>query len=97
MPCARNCGSSRFTPRVMSFGSACLSGFLPGNTNRDPFDSAVSAFSSSIAQPGSGTACSRLFLLCDAGIFHLRLSKSNSVHSALASSPRRCVVTLHRE
>lgn len=77
----------------MSFGSACLSGFFPGNTNRDPFASSFSDLSSAIAQRVSGTACSRLFLLCDAGIVHVPVSKSNSVHSALASSPRRCMVS----
>jgi hypothetical protein len=63
----------------MSFGFACLSGSFPGNTNRDPFASSFSDLSSAIAQFVSGTACSRLFLLCDAGIVHVPVSKSNSV------------------
>lgn len=64
---------SRFTARVTSFGSACLRGFLLASTKREPFAGGCNALSSAIAQRVSGTAASRLFLLCDAGIFHLRI------------------------
>ena len=47
-----------------------------------------------MAQSVKGTTCSRRFLVCAAGIVHRFLSKSNSFHSANASSPRRRIVSI---